>query len=1172
MAATTTAASVPGRPVVLLSILLLCGYCTVHGQGRIVLNGAKINLSQGACLVIQNPAANAITRTSGHIISEGENNRIKWLIGTTTGTYIIPWGYGDTGYLPLTFTKAAGTGSGFFLFSTYHTLWQNSSQLPTGVTNINGSNGLDNSAFTADRFWQINAQGYTTRPALSNLVFTYLDSENLAPGNTILESGLKAKRYNSILNSWTDNAPVSAANITANTLTVNTVDATNLHGWWTIGTLGGNRYWTAPSASNSNTSANWSETSGGAGNAGVPTPADVVFFDGVNDADCILNANFTAYDFVVGAGYAGTITQGSNTLDIKNAATFSGGAFLGGSADITVEGLFSISGGTFTSTSGTLDLKKNFILTSGNFIHHNGTVKFSGTMSGSAQTINTVAPVEFNHLVVSNTAANPGLSIETSQNLKGILTLSGDVIVDADGTANAAIFRLLSSGDNPATDAAIASLPTGAQVTGKLTVQRFMSKEGRANGNIYRYISAPVKGAAVSDLQQEIPVTGSFTGKSNCGGCGSSQSMFAYNESVITDTDRNAAIDLNDGYIDFPDLSNTETFMPGRGYSLFVRGALLSTAAWDLHGIINSGNVAPVSLPVSYTSSGTAANDGWNLVGNPFPSAIDWNASTGWTKANLENIIYVPDNGSASALQYASWNGVTGTNGGSRYIATGQAFWVKANGVGTPLLQVNENVKAPGAQATFFREMKLENILRITMANATTRDETVIHFRDDATNTFDGHADARKMYNGTFNIATILPDGVNLAINSMSGFSCDATVPLNIYYASNGSYRLEFSEYESFSDHAVITLSDKFTGNKHNVRNGAYPFTITSDAASHRVGRFSVTFSSPLPDSSFIPSASEICAGQDAIINIEHAQQDMIYSVWMDSVSIPAMEADGKTTIHVPWEKINAGENNFIIRSAFKYCNAFDEKLLTLHAEPLFNATGRSTSNCGPGIVTLEVSGAPADNGYHWFQNEADENAIPDNHGRTFTTPLLTESRTYYVAAVNRLGCEGPRTAVQATILKFEPVMITAAGDSLKSNYSSGNQWYFNGNAIAGATQSYLVAIQPGTYRTEVQTGECTTTAAYVLEKTAEADGPFIITISPNPTKDEVRIEVLQHAGKIDQVSVINGTGQSIGTLELQYNGNSFTGSLKLGAYPAGLYIVQFVTPKGVHYRKVIKE
>ena len=93
--------------------------CAVgHAQSRIVLNGGIVTLNNAANLVVDNPATNAITRNSGYIISEGENNVVKWNIGTSTGTYIVPFGYGLSNYLPVTFTKTAGSGTGNFLFST----------------------------------------------------------------------------------------------------------------------------------------------------------------------------------------------------------------------------------------------------------------------------------------------------------------------------------------------------------------------------------------------------------------------------------------------------------------------------------------------------------------------------------------------------------------------------------------------------------------------------------------------------------------------------------------------------------------------------------------------------------------------------------------------------------------------------------------------------------------------------------------------------------------------------------------------------------------------------------------------------------------------------------------------------------------------------------------------
>ena len=215
-------------------LLLFCLYSGIaYSQARLVLNGAQIKIANNAELVIDNPQPDAITRLSGSIVSEGENNAIKWNIGNTTGTYIIPWGYETTNYLPLAFTKSAGTGAGTFTFSTYHTGWQNSLSLPTGVTNV-GSGGGDNSMFVIDRFWQINAQGYTIKPALTNLSFGYLDVEHSVPNNTISEFNLKAQRWNDISGIWGDMAPAGSADIAANTVTINSLASTDLYKWWTL--------------------------------------------------------------------------------------------------------------------------------------------------------------------------------------------------------------------------------------------------------------------------------------------------------------------------------------------------------------------------------------------------------------------------------------------------------------------------------------------------------------------------------------------------------------------------------------------------------------------------------------------------------------------------------------------------------------------------------------------------------------------------------------------------------------------------------------------------------------------------------------------------------------------------------------------------------------------------
>jgi hypothetical protein len=222
----------------LLIGLCLAFTCTnAWAQARLILNnGSFINIRQSAYLVIANPAANAITRiSSGHILSEGENNIVKWNIGTTAANYVIPWGYGTTNYIPVSFTTSSAAGvSGFINFSTYHTTWDNSGQLPSGVTTFSSGSTADNSAFVLDRFWQINAQGYTTKPTLTNLLFTYLDVEHSVANNTISESNLKAQRYNSTSNVWGDYSPAGTVSMAANTMTTASIVPADCFRWWAL--------------------------------------------------------------------------------------------------------------------------------------------------------------------------------------------------------------------------------------------------------------------------------------------------------------------------------------------------------------------------------------------------------------------------------------------------------------------------------------------------------------------------------------------------------------------------------------------------------------------------------------------------------------------------------------------------------------------------------------------------------------------------------------------------------------------------------------------------------------------------------------------------------------------------------------------------------------------------
>lgn len=534
----------------------------------------------------------------------------------------------------------------------------------------------------------------------------------------------------------------------------------------------------------------------------------------------------------------------------SNSGTFNRGlasnnVTFNGTTSFTGPGTTTFSSITITGTlnsSATLRVAGNFT-NNGTFVAGTGTLLLNGS---SVQSIAGSTATTFNNLTVTNTANPLSVQVQSNQNMRGILTLSANTIFDADGSGNTSIFTLLSSADDPSvTDAAIAELPSGAQVTGNVTVQRYMSIEGGSNspafnnGRIYRYISSPVASAPVSQIQVFNPVTGTFTGSSTCTGCTTTQSMFLYNESVITDTNGSGTPDLNDGYEDFPSTVNSETLATGRGYAMFVWGNVppVSTAGnalWSVRNAINSGTIDFVATAgASFTAGNGMANDGWNLVGNPYPSTIDWDAASGWTKTGLTNTIYMKDNG-ALAGTYASYvGGVGGTNGGSRYIPIGQAFWVKATSA--PTFQATEAVKAPGNTTTFFRTSPPSDLMRVTLRSGLKRDEILIYFEEDATEEFDGNGDAYKLENDIFNLSTVTPLGDKLAINGLPMLECSKVLKLNITDVSTGAYQLDFTEFESFITPVNIFLLDKKTGENIDVKeNPSYEFEVTAEESSYK--------------------------------------------------------------------------------------------------------------------------------------------------------------------------------------------------------------------------------------------------------------------------------------------------------------------------------------------------
>ena len=104
-----------------------------------------------------------------------------------------------------------------------------------------------------------------------------------------------------------------------------------------------------------------------------------------------------------------------------------------------------------------------------------------------------------------------------------------------------------------------------------------------------------------------------------------------------------------------------------------------------MQAILNNGNI---NYSISDNSTDLTLK-GFNLVGNPYPSVIDWSASSGWTRSDLQLSgggydiwIWNPSANNYGVFNSSDASG-TGTNSASRYLAPMQGFFVLAGENGT---------------------------------------------------------------------------------------------------------------------------------------------------------------------------------------------------------------------------------------------------------------------------------------------------------------------------------------------------------------------------------------------------------------------------------------------------------------------------------------------------------
>ena len=873
-----------------------------------------------------------------------------------------------------------------------------------------------------------------------------------------------------------------------------------------------------------------------------------------------------------------TFNAGSNTLKMRGASwSKTGGSFNPGTGQVTFDGNTTIStsagnprfGNIRVETARTLTLPASTVEISGNITFIAGaTINSSGgtvLLNGTGNQTIGAGGATLAH--VSVTKSGGSVSLTNALSITGDLNLSTATVF-----ASAGNLTLLSTSDGASGNASIGDLSAGGSVTGDVIVQRFMSGEGR----IWRYLSSPIQNATVASWKDDFPITGSFADPSTAAewpGLSpavnpAGLSFFRYNETVA------GALDL--GWENYPTsgLASTNPLEVGRGYSAFVRISASPTIV-DVTGPINSGDH---SLPVSFTGSAPSGDNGWNLVGNPYPATIDWDDVT-WTKTNIGNAIQIRDN--ASGI-FQTWNGSMGSMGNGR-IATGQAFWVKATN-SSPALTVREAAKT-SITGTFFKEDNtVPNAFEVILAKGTLKDYTYIWFKEEATEEVDDQFDAIKFNNDIFDFSTLTMEGKKMAINTLPFSACARQVKIDISTISStfnltGEYTMSFAQLGTIDPSIQFTLVDHFLDVSQEVTEGfEYTFTVNKDdAATFGSNRLELVMSELFTDLQIEALGSQVCADAMPTVTLPASQSGILYSVTKNGTTLaePMAGNGGSLIFNLPQELLSVGDNVLEVVASNGCSQSILAQTPIVRKEIIEQVSEvEEASLCKGGSLTLKAFGASAGALYRWYDSSTATVALAESAQNEFVTPVLDKTKTFYVSVVNALGCEGERVAAVAQIINFDDAAITEGDNTLSSNFTSGNQWFKDGVAIAGATSQTFKPEETGLYKVEVTIGACTTSAERVFTVTGLEDEAFegLMIAYPNPVKDELLLEVKEgiFAGS---PRIVDLMGREVGTIKLKEEGAVSRGKFDFKGQASGIYLLQLSDRNGkLINKRIVKQ
>jgi hypothetical protein len=595
-----------------------------------------------------------------------------------------------------------------------------------------------------------------------------------------------------------------------------------------------------------------------------------------------------------------TYTMGGQSAAIKNTGTM---AFYGSNINMTSSG-----GGNgqnvTNSTGATLTADSTTNITCGTYTSN---VTNGGTMYAGLSNSSCIISLTAQSAIVSNSGifqlGSTSIIYPTAVSTK-ISNTGGTFTLMSDAYGSAAIGALNNSGGQQ------------SSMSGSFAVQRYYQGSTTYNTTTkrwiernYRIISSPVYNTTytVSGVTNNVfglnyivgTTAGQTTGANSltnafitgCAGGSTTSgnpSAYLYRESItpsghtftsgnflgitnITNSTSNGYLTCSDG--------NTYSLPVGTGVFFFFRGAatnftsrtttpyivpdnviLTNTGTMNTFGVTAKDWYTANSSNLGYSGTGTGTNSavrGFNMIGNPYPSTIDWCTifSSGISLTNVNPTVYTfnPITNQYNSYLASSASGGTATGNASRYIVSGQGFFVQANAA-NPAVAFTENAKAPaqlltGASllmGTPVEQTAGSQIMRLQVSvDSVNNDDIALVFNSSAPTAFNPTVDARYLQgnNAIEGLSSFSSDNVKLSINSVPlPGAAPRVIRLSVNAGYTGTFTFTRTQLDEIPKLYDIWLMDKLKNDSLDIRNNAtYAFDVSlADTTTYGDNRFAL--------------------------------------------------------------------------------------------------------------------------------------------------------------------------------------------------------------------------------------------------------------------------------------------------------------------------------------------